>query len=659
MKNLWDDTGAELWTGDLGKCVYGSRLLGLDPALVLHGGGNTSVKTTGLDIHGENIEILHVKGSGWDLATIEEAGFAPLRLQPVQKLAELESLTDLEMVNQLRINLLDASAPNPSVEAILHASLPYTAVQHTHADAVLALTNNARSEQIIQDLWGVKAVVVPYVMPGFDLAKVCAREFQRQVNNETVAMVLMNHGIFTFASTTKEAYTNMINLITEAEEYLFQNSSIDITASVAHKLPTNRLTDAQAHAELRSKISVAAGKALLLARTDNEASDTFAQRTDLHKIAEQGPATPDHIIRTKQFPMIGQDVRKFAEKYHEYFLRNAARFPSVNELDPGPRVILDSGLGLLTAGNCATDCQIASDIYLHTIDVITAAEGLGGFVALKEADLFEVEYWELEQAKLKKAGPALTLTGEVALVTGAASGIGRACCKSLLDQGAAVIGFDLNSDVESIFSGDDWLGLTGNVTDPDSIKGAIDKAVQKFGGIDILVNAAGIFGESAPIASINDDEWNNTISINLDGVLNLLRACHPFLKLSYNGGRVVLIGSKNVIAPGKSAGAYSASKAAVTQLGRVAALEWADDGIIVNTIHPDGVFDTGLWNDQLIKERAANYGLTSDEYRTRNLLGREITSADIGALVTALTGSTFSKMTGAQIAVDGGSDRVI
>ena len=329
----------------------------------------------------------------------------------------------------------------------------------------------------------------------------------------------------------------------------------------------------------------------------------------------------------------------------------------MQQLDPAPRVVLDPELGLLTAGVKISDCSIAADIYLHTIDVVKAAEALGGFVALPESDLFEVEYWELEQAKLNKSNATPPLSGEVALVTGSASGIGSACAHALLRQGASVIGIDLNNDDGSDTAS--FLQLQADVTNRASLLAAVEEGVRHFGGIDILVAAAGIFGVSHEIAKIIETDWEQTLAVNLNGVSNLFHVAHPYLALAPKGARVALVGSKNVLAPGKGAAAYSASKAAVTQLGRVAALEWAEDGIVVNTIHPDGIFDTGLWSESLIEERASRYGLTTSEYKKRNLLGKEITSNDVGELVAIMCGPSFSRITGAQIPVDGGSDRVI
>ena len=673
MLNRWDDAESARWAelGDLGEITYGSRLVGADPALVLHGGGNTSVKGSSDDAWGHPVPTLWVKGSGWDLATIEPPGFAPLRLEPVRRLADLDELSDTEMVNQLRIHLLDASAPNPSVEAILHALLPQRAVLHSHADAVLALTNTADGDARVRDLWGNRVVVVPYVMPGFDLARVCAAEWQAQAHDGTEAMVLLNHGIFTFGETTRQAYDSMIDRISEAEQCLADNGvrSFDSGPSDAAPAPAASRIGAEVVetvAELRAAVSAAAGAPMLLRAVNDERAEAFCARDDLASVAQRGPATPDHIIRTKQFPMVDRDVAAFVDGYRLYFERNAARHPGGDQLtmlDPAPRVVLDPELGLWTAGRRAVDCDIAGDIYLHTVDVICAAEALGGYVALSEADLFDVEYWELEQAKLARAGAPPTLAGQVALVTGASSGIGRAAADALAGAGAAIVGIDLAPAPEGT-AGTARHHAIADVTDSGAVASAVAAAVERFGGIDIVVAAAGIFGPSAALGDLANDAslgtaWQQTFDINVSGTANTLSAAHRVLRHSPAGGRVVIVGSKNVPAPGRGAGAYSASKAALTQLARVAALEWAPDGITVNVVHPDGVFDTGLWSDELIDQRAAAYGLTSEQYRRRNLLGRELASADVGALIAQMCGPAFAHTTGAQIPQDGGSDRVV
>jgi NAD(P)-dependent dehydrogenase (short-subunit alcohol dehydrogenase family) len=328
-------------------------------------------------------------------------------------------------------------------------------------------------------------------------------------------------------------------------------------------------------------------------------------------------------------------------------------------LDPAPRVVLDEALGVCTAGPSARDAAIAFDVYSHTIDIILQATALGGYVALPEGDIFAVEYWDMEQAKLKRGGATPPFSGEVALVTGAASGIGKACAQACLGRGAAVVGLDLNAGVAGLFDGPGFLGLACDVTDDAQVEQALDRAVAAFGGLDMLVLNAGIFGATRRIDGLDDDEWRRVMSINLDANVRLLRAAHPLLKCAPRGGRVVVIGSKNVPAPGPGAAAYSSSKAALTQLARVAALEWGKDGIRVNIIHPNAVFDTGIWTEDVLRTRAASYGLSVDEYRKNNVLRVEVSSRDVAELAAEMCGPLFAKTTGAQVPVDGGNDRVI
>jgi NAD(P)-dependent dehydrogenase (short-subunit alcohol dehydrogenase family) len=396
-------------------------------------------------------------------------------------------------------------------------------------------------------------------------------------------------------------------------------------------------------------------------RHSDAAVRRFIARPDLASLAKRGPLTPDHVIRTKPFPLVGRNVAEFAAAYAAYFARHAPHARTEpTMLDPAPRIILDQELGLITVGTSARDAQVVADIYHHTMPVLELAEErLGGYVALPPERLFEVEYWELEQAKLRRAGEPPPLAGTVALVTGAASGIGRACAQALLARGSAVAGLDVSPDVETSFEGPAWRGLVADVTDEDSVGVALDRAVEAFGGVDIAVVAAGVFGPSVPIAELGEGQWRSVLSVNVDSVASLLRNLHPLLARSPIGGRVVVIGSKNVAAPGRGAAAYSASKAALVQLSRVAALEWADDGIRVNLVHPDAVFDTGLWTPALLAERASRHGVDVETYKRRNLLRTTITSEEVARAVVALCDETFPATTGAQIPVDGGNERVV
>ncbi len=658
MHSRWEDSGASACGSELELRVYTSRLLGQDKSLVLHGGGNTSVKLVEKDIFGEEEPILYVKGSGWDLETIAAAGFTPVRLEHLKALAKLPILADPEMVNQLVTHQTRAAVPVPSVEAILHAILPYPYVDHTHADAIIAITNTADGEARVRDIYGDTVVVIPYVMPGFDLARLCAERFAAEAGPNTIGMVLLNHGIFSFGQNAKESYERMIELVGRAEDYLKRHSAWDVAPSAVTAAHGMEL--ARELAKLRSDISKAAGFPVIVARHADNKSLSFARRADISTIAQQGPATPDHVIRTKRLPMLGRDVAAYVEGYRRYF---ETYEPQAKErktmLDAAPRVVLDASLGLCAVGRSAQEAGIVADIYDHTMDIILRATALGGYRALPAKDIFDVEYWDLEQAKLRKGGKPLAFSGEVALVTGAASGIGKACVESLLARGAAVVALDLDAKVTAMKNGANFLGLQCDLTSEAQFKQALEQAVASFGGLDMLVLNAGIFPGGCRIESLQTEEWQKVMRINLDANLMLMRECHPFLKLAPRGGRVVVIGSKNVPAPGPGAAAYSASKAALNQLARVAALEWGSDNIRINSLHPNAVFDTGLWTEEVLAARAKHYGLTVDEYKKNNVLKTEVTSRDVAELAAEMCGSLFAKTTGAWLPVDGGNDRVI
>ncbi|MDH4286096.1 MAG: bifunctional aldolase/short-chain dehydrogenase [Gallionella sp.] len=660
MENLWNDTEASKHEDILAERVYSSRLLGANPDLVLHGGGNTSVKGVSRNIFGEDVETLFVKGSGSDLATIEAKDFVAVRMDAMLKLSRLEKLSDIDMARELKLASLDPAAPAPSVEAILHALIPHRFVDHTHADAIVAVTNTANGEARIREIYGDDVIVLPYVMPGFDLAKLCAEVFPRQATPRTIGMVLMNHGIFSFGDTAKQAYDRMIELVGRAETYLNKNAPLALVAKIG-AVNVEVKADWLALAALRKKVSAAAGFPLLLRSCSSAAALAFARHPLAASITQRGPATPDHVIRTKRLPLFGRDVDAYAQAYKQSFEKNAklAKQP-LTMLDPAPRVIVDAEFGLVSAGRSARDTQIVEDIYLHTQDIILRGEKLGGYQALGEAPLFSMEYWDLEQAKLKKAGAPKAYAGEVALVTGAASGIGKACVQSFLNRGAAVVAVDINPAIETLFgSREDYLGITADLTSTQDIRRVIEQTLRRLGGLDMLVLNAGIFPGGKKIEALSDDEWRKVMAVNLDSNLSIMREAHPLLKAAPRYGRVVVNGSKNVPAPGPGAVAYSASKAALTQVARVAALEWGADKIRINLVHPDAVFDTGIWTPEVLQQRAAHYGMSIDDYKRKNVLREEVGSRDVAELIAEMCGTLFAKTTGAQIPIDGGNDRVI
>ncbi|MAP64305.1 MAG: bifunctional aldolase/short-chain dehydrogenase [Microbacterium sp.] len=632
----------------LAEIVRVSRELGSDPSFVLHGGGNTSIKATGVDVTGDPVDLVLVKGSGWNLGTIEAAGFAPLRRDRLAELLRLDELDDPTMVNELRQASMDAGAPTASIEALLHAYLPGRVVLHSHADAIVALTDRDVDDAEIADALGGGVRVLPYVMPGFPLARLIARTDVGGVD----AIVLRNHGLFTFGDDVDAVLQRHRELVARAGEVV---GTTDWGAEGEVVACRGAAVDI---ARLRREISDVAGVPMHVRQSTSAKADAFARRDGVAARTSRGTATPEHVLYTKREPLVGRDVAGFADAYRSYVERNSGRATSaLTPLDPAPRVVLDPEWGLLVVGETVKAMRVTHDVAVHTMDIIDAADRLGGYRSLGEGDTFDIEYWSLEQAKL--AGRARKpLTGEVAIVTGAASGIGRAVAERLLDDGAAVVGLDLNPSVADAFSEESWRGVVGDVSDGDVLAEAVDLAVRDFGGVDMVVVGAGIFPPSQPIAELDDGAWDRAFRVNVTAPARLLRASQPYLALAPRGGRVVLVSTKNVAAPGPGVAAYSASKAAAAQLARVAALEWAEHGIRVNQVEPDAVFDTAIWTPELLKARAAHYGLTVEEYRTRNLLHVEVTSATVADAVAAFCES-FPATTGAHLTVDGGNDRVI
>jgi len=640
----------------LGELVEVSRILGRDPRLVLHGGGNTSVKTVRRDVTGREVAVLLVKGSGHDLATIGPEGFAPLRLDRLRELLPPTRIGDLALLNELRCALMVADAPDPSVETLVHALLPSTAVLHSHADAILALTNTEDGEARVRRVFGNDVVVVPYAMPGPDLAAACQTAWDEQGHETSIGIVVLRHGVFALGDSPRQALANHDRLIAAAEAHLHEHEAA-IVAPAQASLPDIAPVEL---ATFRAELSALAGRPMVVRRSTDPDVARFVRDRTLLEATGHGPLTPDHVIWTKRIPLVGSELSRYAEGYRAYFAQHEHRRDvPLTMLDPAPRVVLDERLGMLTAGRNAREALIAEDIYRHTMTAIAVAEQLGGYRPASSGHVFDLEYWELQQQKIARRDTHRPLAGQVALVTGAASGIGKACAHALLEAGASVVGWDLAASVVDAFDSPEWLGLQVDVTDDDAMQHALRTGVERFGGLDVLVVAAGIFPTSQPLGEMPMATWRRTMAVNLDAVAALYGYAYPLLRLAPTNGRVVVVASKNVRAPGPGAAAYSASKAALTQLSRVAALEWAPEGIRVNMVHPDAVFDTGLWTPELLAARAEKYGMSVAEYKRRNLMRTEVTSAAVGRLVLAMADDTFACTTGAQVPIDGGNERVI
>jgi rhamnose utilization protein RhaD (predicted bifunctional aldolase and dehydrogenase)/NAD(P)-dependent dehydrogenase (short-subunit alcohol dehydrogenase family) len=674
MQSLWDDREAADavagWAakgvgGDLALRTYSARLLGREPKLVLHGGGNTSVKTTARDLLGREVEVLCVKGSGWDLATIEPAGHPAVRLRPLLELEALDRLADEDMVNVQRQNLMDSAAPNPSVETLLHAFIPDKFVDHTHSTAILALADQPDAAAVFAELFGGRAPCVPYVMPGFDLAKAAGRA--RAETPGAQGLVLLKHGMFSFGATAKESYERMIGFVTEAEDFIARRArrrrpaAVEAQASAAEALPV-----------LRGALFEAAGERWpgrwLLDLRGGEAARAVCDSPGLADLAGRGVATPDHVIRTKARPLVlpapgptaawrGQiraALKAYVESYEAYFAAHNARVGGTRrQLDPLPRVVALPGLGLAGIGRSAAEAAAAADIAESWAATLLDAEAVGRFEPVGEADTFDMEYWSLEQAKLGKASEK-RLARRVVVVTGGAGAIGAATARAFAAEGAEVALLDRDADAAGRAAasvGGRALGLGADVTDPDQAAAAFDRIAARFGGIDIVVSNAGV-AHTGAMADLPDATLREAFEINFFAHQTVAKAAVRVLRAQGMGGSLLFNISKQALNPGPDFGAYGTSKAALLALMRQYAIEHGRDGIRVNGLNPDRI-RSGLLTEDMIQARSTARGVSPDAYMRGNLLGREVTAEDVAqAFVFA---ALMEKTTGAVIPVDGGN----
>lgn len=654
---------------DLAHRVYTTRLLGRDPRLVLHGGGNTSCKMSLRDLFGEEHEVLCVKGSGWDMASIEPAGLPAVKLAPLRKARSLPRLSDEDMVALQRSNLLDPASPNPSVEALLHAFLPHKFVDHTHSTAVLSLLDQADSRELCARVFGARLGFVPYLMPGFALATAAAEVFERDPAVE--GLLLDKHGIFTFAETAREAYERMIAHVTLAEEYIARHGRHAWPATpLPAQLATVRqiaplLRGAVAHRRSRREID----RCVCEFRTSPDIL-RFNALPQLADLAGRGVSTPDLSIRIKTGPLllpapaaadlaaypalIKARVDAYVADYQAYFERNNARVGGTKTmLDPMPRLTLVPGLGLFGHGRTSKDARIAADCGERWIETVLGAEAIGEFRPLSHDQLFDLEYWSLEQAKLKGAKTS-ALTGQVAIVTGGAGAIGRATARLFAAQGAHVAILDLDrasAEAAAGRTGNGSIGLACDVTDRTSVRAAFDAVVEHYGGADVVVSNAGAAWEGS-IGEITDSDLRASFELNFFAHQTVAQAAvHLFLQQD-TGGVLLFNASKQAVNPGANFGAYGAPKAATLFLSRQYALEYGHHGIRVNAVNADRI-RSGLLDESLIASRSAARGLSPEAYMSGNLLRQEVTADDVAQafLHQALAAST----TGGVTTVDGGN----
>jgi rhamnose utilization protein RhaD (predicted bifunctional aldolase and dehydrogenase)/NAD(P)-dependent dehydrogenase (short-subunit alcohol dehydrogenase family) len=676
MQSRWNDNEAHSLTvryadsgvgEDLALRVYTSRLLGQDPSLVLHGGGNTSVKTRTTDLSGDETDVLCVKGSGWDMGNIEPQGLPAVRMAPLLKLRGRETLSDEDMVRHQRAYLLDPGAPNPSVETLLHAFLPHKFIDHTHSTAVLSIADQPNAAELCGEIYGNRMGQVPYIMPGFALAKKAAEVFEQDPSVE--GLILLKHGIFTFGGTAREAYERMTLMVTLAEARLRKGrKSVFVPAT----LPAEPAPLAAAAPILRGASSIREGddwRRMVLEFRTSAAILNYVNGAEVGRYATQGVVTPDHTIRTKNHPLVvpaaDSDLtafraaahaaaERFIADYQAYFARNNADQATPKKpLDPLPRVILAPGLGLFGLGRSKKDAAIAADIAENTVATITDAEAIGRFEALPEADLFDMEYWSLEQAKLG-ATKEKPLAGQIAVVTGGAGAIGAATAKLFKDNGAELAVLDLDGEAAKRAAkalGGAALGLACDVTDQASVQAAFDRIAETFGGVDILVSNAGAAWQGR-IGTVDEAVLRQSFELNFFAHQRVAQAAVKLMLAQGTGGCLLFNVSKQAINPGPDFGPYGLPKAATLFLARQYAVDHGADGIRSNAVNADRI-RSGVLTPEMIAQRAAARGLSEKDYMGGNLLGQEVTAEDVAQafLHQALSLKTTAGVT----TVDGGN----
>jgi rhamnulose-1-phosphate aldolase/alcohol dehydrogenase len=676
MRSRWSDAETASLS-PLDVLVHASRLIGAEPSLVVWGGGNTSLKVTETDHRGRTIEVLRVKGSGSDLKSVQPKDFPGVRMDDVRALLSREDMGDEEMVAYLAHALQEVSGPRPSIETLLHGFLPATAVIHTHADAIVSLTNTDRAREVIAGVYGPSVIPLAYRRPGFRISKDVAEAIA--TSPAARGLVLEKHGTITWGATIREAYEATIALITAAEGAIAERREgrrVFGPPRVTAPPPEVRRGVALAVApRLRGLV----GRGILVFDDGAEVLEFVSSRA-APELSQVGPATPDHTICTKRLPCyvetdraddperlgsaLASAVARFVDDYTRYVAAHAP--PGVALADPRPRVVLVPGLGMFGVGRDRRTAGIVTDIYRHTIDVLGNASAFGRYVSLSARDAFEVEYWPLELYKLTLAPPERELARRVALVTGGASGIGRATAARLAREGAHVVVADIDEagarkvadEIECSQGPGRALGVAMDVASECSVQDAFEAAVLAYGGLDILVSNAGI-AHSAPVERMELADWERSFAVNATGHFLVARAAMRLFKAQGLGGAMVFVATKNVMAPGKEFAAYSAAKAAEAQLAKVLAVEGGSLGVRSNIVSPDAVFkDSKLWSEPVRRERAAAQGIRVEEledfYRRRNLLAVPILPDDVAEAILFLASDRSAKTTGCTITVDGG-----
>ena len=651
--------------------TYTARLLGRTPELVVHGGGNTSAKDTVRDRLGREIDVLYIKGSGWDLGTIAPAGHPAVRLEPLRALRALDALSDEDMVSELRSALIDPSAPTPSVETLLHAFLPAKFIDHTHADAVLALADQKDGERMCREVFGAGLVWVPYVMPGFLLAPRTANAFEAHRNKPWV-IVLEKHGVFTFGATAKESYESMIRAVTLAERAIADKRRTVMTqgAPLVRGLETRLLPRIRGVLARAGNDPVERGPVVHVRATDFV--HDFLARNHARELVKIGPATPDHVLRTKptalfveqpdynDMELLGRrieaDVQAYGRAYDAYFEEMCAKKKvTKKKLDSLPRVILLPGFGMVTMGKTLTDATIVADVYEHSMSVMMDADDIGEYQPASREDLFDVEYWSLEQAKIKPQARA-ALAGAIALVTGAASGIGRATAALFVEQGAHVVLVDRDEPALEAFAkslpANRAAHVRADVTIEGEVRAAIAHACRSFGGLDLVVSNAGDAPQGRLDTQIGAEALRASLEVNLLSHNHVARAAAEVMIAQGRGGCLLFNVSKASFNPGPNFGPYAVAKTALLALVRQYAIDLGHRGIRSNAVNADRI-RTKLFAGGVVEQRARARGVSVDEYFKDNLLSREVTAEDVAQAFAHLAQARAT--TGCVVTVDGGN----
>jgi rhamnulose-1-phosphate aldolase/alcohol dehydrogenase len=681
VQSLWDIAMAAQASGALEELVYRSNLLGADRRVCNWGGGNTSAKTTVTDFRGREIEVMYVKGSGSDLATMKARNFTGLRMEDIRPLFEREKMSDEEMVAYLGHCMIDASHPRASIETLLHAFLPFKHVDHTHPDAIISLCCADNGKELAREIFGDRFVWVPYVRPGFTLSKMIA---EGVLNNPRAELVLMEkHGLVTWGDTSEACYAKTIAIINEAEAYI--EARVDeerLFGGLKHKaLPaeTRRSIAAQVVPVIRGAVS----DALKMILTFDDEFDVlrFAGGRDSAQLSQVGAACPDHLVHTKVVPLfidwtpdaqdieglkqkLAEGIAAYKEQYKAYFERNKNDGDAMFEA--APRVILIPGVGMINTGKSWAMSKVSGALYHRAIAVMRGSTALGSFVSLSENESYNVEYWPLELYKLTLAPPEAEFSRQVAFITGGAGGIGSETARRLVSAGAHVVLADLNlegarkvaAELNERYGENRAIAVRMDVTKEEEVVEAYAQTALTFGGVDIIVNNAGL-ATSSPFDETSLKEWNLNMNVLGTGYFLVAREAFKLMKAQGIGGNMVFIGSKNSIYAGKNATAYSAAKALEAHLARCIASEGGEFGIRVNTILPDAVLQgSAIWSSNWRNERAAAYGIEPDQleeyYRKRTTLQVNVFPKDIAEGIAFFASSKASKTTGCMLTVDGG-----